>query len=219
MSKFAQQAINMAHGQLETNEVLNPDILQLLISTPRENFVPPALRGSAYVDKDIEIAPGRFLLAPMTFAKLLELAEATPSCRVLVIGDAGGYATTILSILAGHVVSIDSNVEMHAKSLENAARFQLKDVDFQKVKNMSDGYAMSAPYDVIFINGAVKILPDELTTQLGIGGRLVAIREVKRGLGKGILVRRLDGQVNIREYFDASTAVLEGFEESEQFTF
>lgn len=219
MSKFAKQAVNMAHGQLETNEVLNPAILQLLIDTPREDFVPQALRGAAYIDKDIEIAPGRFLLAPMTFAKLLELAEVTPSCRVLVIGDAGGYATAILSILAGHVVAIDSNVELHAKSLENAARFKLKDVDFQQVKNMADGYAMSAPYDVIFINGAVKILPDALTSQLGIGGRLVAIRETAPGLGSGILARRLDGHVNIREYFYASSAVLDGFGETHQFVF
>ncbi len=219
MSKFALQAVNMVHGQLETNEVLNTDILQLLVDTPREDFVPSALRGTAYIDKDIEVSPGRYMLAPMTFAKLLELAEVTPSCRVLAIGDSNAYATAILSILGGHVVAIDSNVEMHAKALENAARFKLKDVDFQQVKNMADGYAVSAPYDVIFINGAVRILPDALTSQLGIGGRLVAIREVKKGLGKGILVRRLDGQVNIREYFDASTAVLEGFEESEQFVF
>ena len=47
----------------------------------------------------------------------------------------------------------------------------------------------------------------------------MAIRNVAKGLGKGILVKRLDGQVNIREYFDAATATLSGFERSKQFVF
>ncbi len=219
MSKFAAQARHMAQSQLATNEVLNEQVLQVLVDIPREEFVPHTMRGAAYIDKDIEITKGRFLLAPMTFAKLLELAEITPSCRVLIIGDCNAYVASVISMLAGHVVSIDSNGALHADSLEHSARMKLKDVNFQQVKNMADGYAMSAPYDVIFINGAVKILPDALTSQLGIGGRLVAIRESSPGLGKGVLVRRLDGQVNIREYFDASTAVLDGFGQTQQFVF
>jgi|CXWL01.1.fsa_nt_gi protein-L-isoaspartate(D-aspartate) O-methyltransferase len=213
------QAINMVMGQLSTNEVLEPHILQMLVNIPREDFVPQAQRGAAYIDEDIEIAKGRFLLAPLTFAKLLSLAGVTPSCRALVIGGGNGYAAAVLSELTGHVVSIDDSSELISQSMAYAQRLGLKDVDIQQVKNMAEGYAMSAPYDVIFINGGIEVLPEHLPSQLGIGGRLMAIRNVAKGLGKGILVKRLDGQVNIREYFDAATATLSGFERSKQFVF
>lgn len=213
------QAVKMALGQLATNEVLNPEILQMLVDVQREDFVPLSQQKAAYVDEDIEIAKNRFLLAPLTFAKLLELAAVTPSCRVLVIGGGNGYAAIILAELTGHVVAIDTNSELIAQSIEHATRLEIKDVNFQQVKNMADGYALSAPYDVIFINGGIEILPEHLPSQLAIGGRLVAIREIAKGLGKGILVKRLDGHVNIREHFDGSTAILDGFGKTEQFVF
>lgn len=213
------QAKNMTLGQLSTNEVLSPEILQMLVDIPRQDFVPLAQRKAAYIDQDIEIAKGRFLLAPLTIAKLITLAEITPSCRVLVIGSGNGYAAIVLAELTGHVVAIDNNSELIAQSIEHAVRLDIKDVDFQQVKNIADGYALSAPYDVIFINGAVKYIPENLPSQLAIGGRLVAIRETAKGLGKGILLKRLDGQVNIREHFDASTVVLDEFDKTEQFIF
>ncbi|MEZ5691610.1 MAG: protein-L-isoaspartate O-methyltransferase [Rickettsiales bacterium] len=219
MSLQENQARNMVIGQLETNAITTPSIKKVLFDVPREFFVPIELKNSAYIDQDIEIYKNRFLLAPLTFAKLLELANITPSCRVLVIGCGNGYSTVILSELAGHVVSIDSDKELIAIANDNMMRLGVKDVNIKHVKNMADGYAMSAPYDVIFINGAVEYLPHQLATQLAIGGRLVAIQKVSTGLGKGILVKHMDGQVNVQSYFDSSSATLEGFEQKEKFTF
>ena len=219
MPQFERQAVNMTLGQLATNTVQDPRILQLLVDIPREDFVPQAQRKAAYIDQNIEIAKGRFLLAPLTFAKLLELAAVTPSCRALVIGSGNGYTTAVMAELAGHVVAIDSDSGLIAQSRENMSRLGIKDIDVQQVKNMADGYALSAPYDVIFINGGIEHLPDSLSSQLAIGGRLVAIRNVSNGLGKGILAKRFDGQVNIREYFDAGAAVLQGFEQPAHFVF
>lgn len=213
------QAKHMVLCQLATNEVVNTDITQMLVKIPREEFVPEHLSHIAYIDSDIEIKDGRFLLAPLTFARLLQLAEITPSCRVLIIGGGNGYAAAVFCELAGHVVSIDSDSELTAQAIHNAERLKLKDVDFKQVEDMAEGYGLSAPYDVIFINGAVEHLPNILTSQLSIGGRLVAIRKVAKGLGKGILIKHLDGQMGIREYFDASTAILKGFEKKERFIF
>lgn len=212
------QAKHMVLGQLNTNEVLDKTILQMLTHVKREEFVPPALRHCAYIDADIEIGGGRVLLAPLTFARLLQLAEIEPSCRALIIGG-GGYAAAIFAELVGHVVSIDSSSELTAQAMEHAARLGLKDVDIKQVKNMAEGYALSAPYDIIFICGAIEQLPHNLVSQLSIGGRLVAIRNSTKTLGKGIVVKNIDGQTNLREHFDAYTEVLEGFEKKTQFVF
>ncbi len=213
------QANNMVLGQLITNAVLDETILQMLVDIKREDFVPPSMYNCAYIDNDIEIGDGRTMLAPLTFARLLQLAEIEPSCRALIIGGGNGYAAAVFSELVGHVVAVDSNSELIARAMEHSTRLGLKDVDIQQVKNMAEGYALSAPYDIIFINGAIEQLPHSLISQLSIGGRLVAIRNTNRTTGKGIVVKNIDGQTSVREYFDASTKILEGFEKKEQFIF
>lgn len=223
MSLHALQASKMALGQLNTNKILDKTILQMLVDVPREDFVPHNLRNAAYIDKDIEIKEGRFLLAPLTFARLLDLAETTPSCRALIVGGGNGYAAAVFSELVGHVVSIDSDSELTAQAQEHAKRLGLKDVDIEQVKDMKEGYARSAPYDVIFINGAVEYLPEHLTSQLSIGGRMVTVYIAKSNVtvnqGEGVIVKKLDGNLNIRKCFDASAPVLSGFERPAQFVF
>jgi protein-L-isoaspartate(D-aspartate) O-methyltransferase len=213
------QAKHMVLGQLSTNEVSNEAVLQMLSHVKREEFVPPAYRHCAYIDQDIDIGGGRVMIAPLTFARMLQLADIEPSCRALIIGGGNGYAAAVIADLVGHVVSIDDSSELTAQAMAHVARLHLQDVDIQQVKNMADGYALSAPYDIIFICGAIEQLPEQLISQLAIGGRLVAIREAAKGLGKGIIARSIDGHVNIREYFDASTKVLSGFEKTRKFIF
>ncbi len=213
------QAKHMVLCQLATNEVLDETVTQMLTKIPREDFVPPSMRHCAYIDDDIKIAKNRVLLAPLTFARLLQLAEVEPSCRALIIGGGNGYAAAVFAELVGHVVVIDSSSELTAQAMEHAARLNLKDVDIKQVKNMAEGYQLSAPYDIIFINGAVEQLPKEIISQLSIGGRLVAICNVNKTLGKVVVVKNIDGQATIRECFDASTEVLEGFEKKTQFVF
>jgi len=213
------QANNVIFGQLSINKITDQNLLHMLSAVKREDFVPPAFRHCAYIDQDIEIGSDRVLLAPLTFASLLQLADIEPSCRALIIGGGNGYAAAVIADLVGHVVSIDDSSELTAQAMEHAKRLNLKDVDIKQVKNMADGYPLSAPYDIIFICGAIEQLPEQLTSQLGIGGRLVAIRESGKSLGKGILAKSIDGHINIREYFDASTKPLNGFKKSIQFVF
>src|SRR5688500_13182797 len=171
-SPLADSATNMILGQLYTNEVNDTRILEAMMRTPRESFVPKALHDAAYVDGDIDVGGGRVLLAPMTFAKLLNLAAITPECRVLDIGCLDGYSTAVLSKLAAHVVAIDTDADRIAQ-----ARQQLQgvgNIDLYVVKSLADGYASSAPYSVIVVEGAISFVPEALGLQLADGGRMVA---------------------------------------------
>ncbi|RME61896.1 MAG: protein-L-isoaspartate O-methyltransferase, partial [Alphaproteobacteria bacterium] len=73
----------MVAGQIKPNRVSDQRILGVLADTPREMFVPKALRGVAYVDEDIEIAPGRYLMEPMVFARLIDAAGLKANDLVL----------------------------------------------------------------------------------------------------------------------------------------
>lgn len=216
---------HMILGQLYTNDIVDKRILQAMADIPREPFLPEGLRGSAYVDEDMDVGNGRYMMEPLTFAKLLDLAEITPACRILNIGCLNGYSTAILSRLGAHVVGVDSDTNAIVEARLHMQSLGITNVNLQPVSTMSDGYAMSAPYNVIVIQGATHFISEVLGSQLTPLGRLVTIRNVAnrsdspRGLGKGLLVTRTAHKLQYREYFDASCAVLSSFEQPAGFVF
>ena len=58
----------MVEGQVRTADVTNGDLLDAMLTLPRERFLPPSLAPLAYLDSDIAIAKGRALLRPMVLA-------------------------------------------------------------------------------------------------------------------------------------------------------
>ncbi len=225
MYPTSSQSLNMVLGQIITNDVLDKRILTALNTVKREDFLPSRLHGCAYVDEDLSMGDGRFLLEPLTFARMLQLAEITPACRVLCIGALSGYSAAVLAWLASHIVATDVDANYIEQTRANLKKLNLTNVDIQQVKSMADGYALSAPYDVILVNGAIDFVPEDLASQLAIGGRLVAVhRKAARpassqGLGKILMVRRIHNQLQSREYFDCGAPLLAGFERDAGFKF
>lgn len=219
------QAVNMALGQLYTNEIRDTRILQAMVDVPRAPFLPENLRGAAYVDEDLDVGGGRYELAPLTLARLLALAELTSGCRVLCIGVLSGYGAAVVSRLASHVVAIETDAALVEQARAHMTRLAITNVNIQPVSSLAVGYAMGAPYNAIIVQGAIAFLPEVVGAQLALGGRLAAIRNIaqrpgmKGGLGKGLLVKRLDHKLQYREHFDAAGVVLPGFEREATFIF
>lgn len=222
---FPDQTSNMILGQLLTGDVTNKRLLRAMTDIIRPPFFPPSLQGVSYVDEDIEIAPGRYEMAPLTFARLLDLAHITPSCRVLAIGTLTGYTAAVISRLCAQVIATETDKAMAEEARSQMSRMQIANVDIKTVPSLAQGYAAGAPFDVIFIHGAISYLPDMLGQQLATQGRLVTVFNratrpgMKGGLGKGLLVKRLDNKLQYREHFDAASNVLPGFENETSFTF
>ncbi len=60
-----------------------PALLDAMAALPREMFVEKSRQGIAYVDEDLEVAPGRYLMEPVVLARMvqaLELARRLRSC-------------------------------------------------------------------------------------------------------------------------------------------
>ena len=64
---YAAARRNMVENQVRTNKVTNPVLIEALETLPRENFVPEALAGVAYVDEALPVSGGRYLLEPMVW--------------------------------------------------------------------------------------------------------------------------------------------------------
>ena len=218
MPDYAVARTNMVKSQIRPNKVTDPLIIEAMGDIPRERFIPESHLGVAYVDEDIAIARGRYLMEPMVLARLLQAAEIKETDVVLNIGCATGYSAAVIARLANTVVALESDRDLAA-----AAQRLLSELDVDNAvvieADLRQGYAEQAPYDVILFDGALAHIPDDICTQLAEGGRLVAVVENAAGMGRAILVARREGVLSRRVLFDAAIPPLPGFAAEAGFVF
>ena len=88
MQDFATRRTMMVDTQVRPNDVTKFPIIEAMLAVPREDFVPPARREAAYIGENVPLAPGRVLLEPRSFAKMLDALDIQPSDLVLELQDA-----------------------------------------------------------------------------------------------------------------------------------
>jgi protein-L-isoaspartate(D-aspartate) O-methyltransferase len=161
----------------------------------------------------IDGAPARFLLAPMVLARLIQLAAVDPDDKVLDVGCATGYSTAVLARLGRRVIGLESEPELAA-----TAREALQDLGIANAEivegPLDRGHAAASPYDVIFVNGAVRAPPETLFPQLKPVGRLATVLASRANSGtegKAFLFIKIGKGASGRPRFDAGAKLLPGF--------
>lgn len=208
----------MVDRQVRPSDVTRPELVDAMLAVPREAFLPRAKRAVAYAGEHVELAPGRVELDPRVFAKMVDAAEPSPSDLTLVVGLGHGYAAAIFSRLGGAVVGLEC-----APDLAAAAKNALAEGGFDNVVvaegPLEAGSAEYAPYNVIFVNGAVSGgAADALEAQLAENGRLVCIR-MSGVAGVCEVAVQSGGAIGRRAAFDAAAPVLPGLVENAGFVF
>lgn len=215
----------MALSQLYTNEITQPELLEALTSVPREQFVPKHLTGVAYVDEELYLGEGRYLLAPLDGARLLAAAEIQPTDRVLVVACGMGYLAVVAAKLAREVTAVDSSAMFIQHMLEKAAEMGVQNLKGHVIESLTQGYIPSAPYDVIIVNGGVGEISAVLSDQINEGGRLVfiqckaAARPGISGLGVLTTVIRQSMQLQKKTGEECFAPALEAFKAPPFFMF
>lgn len=218
MSDMSVARAHMVEGQVRTSDVTDRRITGIMGRLERERFVPDGKRALAYADLCVEVKPGRFLMDPRSLARVMQLAEVQQSDRVLDVACATGYSTAMLCQLSADVVTLEEDEE-----LAKFAAPVLRTCDklgrvFGVVGPHKAGAPTQAPFDVIFVNGAVSDIPESWVQQLKEGGRMVVI--VSDGtLGKAHFCVRKGGALSRRFAFDATVPLLPGFERAQSFVF
>ena len=216
---FAAARHYMVEGQIRTNRVTNSLLVDAMDSIAREEFLPEALKSRAYIDEDINVAPGRIMMEPMVLARLLQTAEIKETDLCMVSASATGYEVACMAAMASAVVAIESNVDLATNSEEVLKNIGADTVSVFK-GDITKGHPAQAPFDVIFINGAVSKIPETLTNQLAEGGRLLAVVAPPGAVpGKATLVTKHDGAVSERQVFDANIPGLPEFTKAPTFSF
>lgn len=214
----------MVDRQLRTFDVTNVDVLDAVLSTPREPFTSGEPDSIVYSDA-VLVARGaatvRPLLPPMFVARALQLAEIGKDDRILDVAGGAGYSAAIAARLGGAVVALEDDEGFVARA--SAAFGELGLANAQAVAgNLADGPAGDATFDVILVNGAIEARPAGLLARLSDGGRLLAIESGDGGSRAALrfmLYTRSGAAVGVRPLFGAAADVLPAFAAPREFVF
>src|SRR5438093_2235915 len=97
----------MVRDQIEARGIKQPDLLQVLRSTPRHLFVPGAFREQAYQDSALPIGYGQTISQPYIVALMTELLNVSKLHKILEVGTGSGYQAAVLAGLAHRVFTIE----------------------------------------------------------------------------------------------------------------
>lgn len=223
MIDFASARTKMVDSQLRTEDVTDHDVLRAMSEIPRESFLPARLKPLAYVDDDLVLAeagaagPARYLMRAAPLARLIQAAEVEKSDIVLDVGCATGYSSAVLARLADSVVALESDEGLAARATETLVELGIANVAV--VGGLLEaGYPSEGPYDVIFVGGAVEVVPEPLLAQLKEGGRMVAVVGYGRSAA-ATLFTRTDSEIGSRPLFNSFVPPLPGFSRPKSFVF
>jgi protein-L-isoaspartate(D-aspartate) O-methyltransferase len=211
----ARQA--MVDCQVRPSDVTRYAIIEAMLWAPRELFVPKTRRDVAYAGAEIELAPGRVMLEPRTFAKMLEAAAIGSDDLVLDLAPGTGYSTAVIARMAEAVIAIELDADLADRAQTLLGELEVDNAVVSQ-GDPAAGDAAHGPYDVIFIDGAVAALPESLVGQLKQGGRLVALFR-QGGVGQCCVLSRAGAGMSRRYVFDADAPLLAGFEQVTEFAF
>ncbi len=209
----------MVDCQIRPTKVTDERVLGAFATVPREMFVSKHQRTIAYVDEDLPLSGGRWLMEPMVLARLTQALDVRISDHVLIIGGSTGYGTAIMAHIAGSVISIETRAQLVEKSQETLLSIGTDNAAVIKSR-LGDGYSKEGPYDRILIEGAVAHMPEKLLEQLTSKGKLVAVwRPADAPVGVASLWCRAGDGFARNPLFDAQTPVLEEFKAKQEFVF
>ena len=213
-----QARFNMIEQQIRPWDVLDAGVLSLLAMMRREDFVPAEHKALAFVDAEVPLPGGQFMLSPKVEARLLQEAHVQRHERVLEIGTGSGFMAALLSHRAQSVTSLEIRPELLQFARDNLRRAAVHNVDVREADGAL-GLPGEAPFDVIVLSGSVALVPQDLLNQLRTGGRLIGIVGSEPVMRAVRITRTGDTSFQTVELFDTVAPRLQGFEAPTRFTF
>lgn len=216
MTDFQTAREAMVDCQVRPSDVTKYPIIDALLRTPKEKYVPKEKQSIAYMGEHITLSNDRVILDPRIFAKMLDAVSIRSEELVLDVACGTGYSTAVIAKLAQAVVALESD--------NNLAKFAQKALEDEGVDNaivissdLREGDEKHGLYDVIIIEGGVQKLSDKLKAQLKDGGRIICIF-ANGSMGQCFLGKKRGADITWRSEFDATAPILKDFVEEKSFS-
>jgi len=208
----------MVESQIRTWEVLDQNVLDLVLSVRREEFVPEQYRNLAFADLEIPLGHGEVMLAPKMQARIVQALDLRKTDKILEVGTGSGYVTALLAELGGQVVSVELIEEFSHAAQRRLVGHGLGNVQVH-TGNGAEGWPAQAPYDAILLTGSVALLPAAFKQQLSVGGRLLAVIGEAPIMTAYLITRVWAHAFNSVGLFETSIPPLRHVKQPERFVF
>lgn len=173
-------------SELREKGIQSEAVLSAIMAVPRHLFLDAVFTKQAYSNMAFQIGAGQTISHPYTVAFQSQLLDIKKGDKVLEIGTGSGFQTAILCELGAKVFSIERQRELYLKASQI-----IRKLGYTPKLKYGDGYKgwpTFGPFDKIIVTCGAPFIPEELTNQLKIGGRLV----IPLGAGKEQEMMQLD---------------------------
>jgi len=189
---YAKARETMVEQQIRPWDVLDPRVLEVLATLPREAFVPAAYRALAYTDIPLPLAHGETMMKPVVEGRTLQALDLGPGDDVLEIGTGSGFLTACLARLAREVVSVERHADLAAGARAQMASQSIGNATVITADALT--YRSDRRFSAVCVTGAVAAIPAHFLDWLQPGGRMFIVRGRSPAM-EAVLVR-VDGGDN-----------------------
>jgi protein-L-isoaspartate(D-aspartate) O-methyltransferase len=156
---------------LRIKGIKDQKVLDAIARIPRHLFMDSSFIQFAYKDQAFPIGAGQTISQPYTVAFQTMLLQIEPNDKVLEIGTGSGYQAAVLLELGANVYTIERQKELYLKVQQ-----LLPELGYYPKFFFGDGYKglpTYGPFDKIIVTAGAPFIPDDLISQLRVGGRMV----------------------------------------------
>lgn len=215
---FEKARFNMVEQQIRPWEVLDFDVLDLLMSVRREEFVPEAYKSLALSEAEIPLGHGGSMLIPVIEGKILQAIQVKRSDKVLEVGAGSGYFAALLAARADWVRTVEIEPALVTMAHENLKRYGVENVIVEEGDAIR-GWPGNAPYDLIVVSGGVPFIPETLLQQIKVGGRLFAFVGEPQLMTATLVTQVSEGNFRTESLFENAVPMMRNAPQKSQFKF
>ena len=168
---FARQ--QMIDQQVRAWTVLDPAVLHVLSTVPREKFVPKAYESLAFADMEVPLGHGEYMMTPTVEGRVLQALELGANDHVLEIGTGSGFLTACLATLAARVTSVDIHEDFVRAASRKIAGAAIDNVDLRTLDATRE--LPGERFDAIAVTGSIETFDTRFVDALRPGGRLFVV--------------------------------------------
>ena len=146
-------------------------VLAAIGKVPRHLFMDSSFTQFAYKDQAFPIGAGQTISQPYTVAMQTQLLQIERFDKILEVGTGSGYQAAVLLEMGATVYTIERQRELYLKT-----QAILPQIGYNPKFFYGDGYKglpTYGPFDKIIITAGAPTIPEDLLTQLKVGGRMV----------------------------------------------
>ena len=186
----------MVNNQLKERGIEDPLVLNAMQTVPREAFVPEDLKDQAYNDNPLPIGYDQTISQPYIVAFMTQALGLQPEYRVLEIGTGSGYQAAILSRICRKVYTVEIIKELASHAGEIFEKHLYNNIHI-KIGDGHQGWPEKSPFDAIIVTAAGPDIPNTLTRQLKVGGKMILPLKRSNYEQTLVLITKIDVNDNI----------------------